>query len=444
MLLPPPANHLGTLSRVGYSFNAAVADILDNSIAANAKNVDIVFASIDGEPILYIADDGHGMSADELVANMVIGCKDPNEDRERGDLGRFGAGLKTASFSQAEVLTVCSWKNPNSVTAARWDTALIKAQNQWLLEVLEGNELENLIGFNEYGKTVSGTMVIWQELTSLDPDIRIEDLPQAIAKICEQLAGYLSLYFHRFLGRELSVKLNGRLLKPLDPFMRDINGYQEGPSHSLRAKASKISIQAHVLPRLDNLSNEQLDRYGGAKEIGQKQGLYIYRDKRLILAGGWYGLASHDELGKLTRIQVDVPATMDKDWQTDVKKSSLKIPPKVRQVLKNVIPSPKKKSIQVHKYKGRQEEHSDYWKVNVNELDDSEKVSYLINADNNALKVIYSELPNETRRKLAKYLVDLASEIPVNHIYATKAAKPNSIVIDNSEDELEKLLDQLS
>lgn len=440
---PPPKNHLGTLSRVGYSFNAAVADIVDNSIAANASVIDIVFITHIDKPIFYISDNGSGMGPSELTANMVIGCKDPDEEREIGDLGRFGAGLKTASFSQAKTLTVCSWQDGNAIAAVKWDTDLVKRENSWMLQVLDSDEIVTIPGVENRISQDSGTFVLWEGLTGLDESLGLQNLPHQIAKYCFELSEYLSLHFHRFIGKSLVIRVNGKKLIPLDPFMKDIKGYEEGPSHYLRAKNSKIVIQSHILPRMENLTHEQLDRHGGAKEIARKQGLYIYRDKRLILAGGWYGLATHDELGKLTRIQIDVPASLDFEWKTDVKKSTVKIPPKIKQILKRVIPSPKKRSIQVQKYKGRQEEESEFWSVLVNELDNRSTTSYVVNPDNKDLKDLYGELSKEGKRRLAKYLLELSATLPINHIYSTKAEQPNSILLANVDDELEKLLESL-
>ena len=128
---PPPSSHLATLARMGYSFNAAIADILDNSITAGASQIDIRLVSFGGLYRLTILDDGSGMTSVDLMRNMVIGCKDPGSEREVNDLGRFGAGLKTASFSKARILTVFSWAEKSKIAGARWDTDLVKKRNKW-------------------------------------------------------------------------------------------------------------------------------------------------------------------------------------------------------------------------------------------------------------------------------------------------------------------------
>ena len=118
---PEPRSHIKTLMRIGYDLNSAIADILDNSISARSKNIKIKCPSENELPYLSILDDGHGMSSRELLQNMKIGCKDPNEKREVGDLGRFGSGMKTASFSHARKLTVITKKKGKKIAAACWD-----------------------------------------------------------------------------------------------------------------------------------------------------------------------------------------------------------------------------------------------------------------------------------------------------------------------------------
>ena len=87
-----------SIRSIGYNFNSAIADIVDNSISANAKNVQINL--IPSIPAIAIIDDGDGMDDLELDNAMDLGSKNPNDERSAQDLGRFGLGLKSASFSQ--------------------------------------------------------------------------------------------------------------------------------------------------------------------------------------------------------------------------------------------------------------------------------------------------------------------------------------------------------
>ena len=142
--MPQPKSHIKTLTKIGYDLNSAISDIIDNSITASAREINIKCPPSD-DPYVLISDDGHGMDLQELLENMKIGCKDPDEERELHDLGRFGSGMKTASFSQARKMTVITKKKDSDIAAARWDIDLIEETNSWCLEKLDLKDIETSI-----------------------------------------------------------------------------------------------------------------------------------------------------------------------------------------------------------------------------------------------------------------------------------------------------------
>ena len=105
---------------MGYSLETAIADIIDNSIAAHSKLIETHWEWNDGEPVAWILDDGSGMGADRLVEAMRFGGIGPDAARPDEDLGRFGLGLKTASLSQCRQLTVAS-KTSAGLASFTWD-----------------------------------------------------------------------------------------------------------------------------------------------------------------------------------------------------------------------------------------------------------------------------------------------------------------------------------
>jgi len=157
---PNPKSHIKTLMRIGYTLNSAVADVIDNSITAGASSISIYAPPGLEDPVISILDDGCGMNLDELTQNMRIGCKDPSNKRNEGDLGRFGSGMKTASFSQARQLTVISRKRGQSLVAARWDIDKIEESNAWCLEVFEGDEVYALEGLSLDFPASNANMVV--------------------------------------------------------------------------------------------------------------------------------------------------------------------------------------------------------------------------------------------------------------------------------------------
>jgi len=441
---PEPKSHIKTLMRIGYNLNSAVSDIIDNSIAAGAVNIDIYSPPGLEDPIISILDDGCGMSLEELTQNMRIGCKDPDEDRQKGDLGRFGSGLKTASFSQARTLTVISKKQGHPLVAAQWDIDKIQQSNSWCLELFEADEINHIDGVSLDSSTENGTQVIWSKLTCIDKNNHMHSHVSDLATKLADLKAYIALHFHRFMsgGQKRIFRLNNTKIEPIDPFMTNTAGYQEGPYTKLRCKGGHIEIQTHVLPHFKNMDAVLLDRLGGAAGITQKQGLYIYRERRLIIAGGWLNMARNSQLGALARVQVDIPSSLDNDWSTDVKKASLQLPHSVQRELKKFLSDPVKRSKRVHKYRGTLDSANGFWKIC--EDDNTKIITYQIDTDNELLVSLLQKCGRGERKILIDYLKQLSANIPINHIYEKMSERPKDVNQDESNmDELEALLDHV-
>lgn len=428
---PDPSSHIKTLMRVGYTLPSAVSDILDNSIAAQARNIEVFSLPSQGETSLSIIDDGNGMSPDELIHNMRIGCKNPSDERLRGDLGRFGSGLKTASFSQARRLTVISKKKGYPACAAIWDIDRIEKQNEWCLEVLEEEEVRHHPLLRIDITNDQGTQVIWEKLSCLNKTSHSLEDEKVMAANLSELSEYISLHFHKFMegkGRTF-FSLNGRKLEGIDPFMTRSAGYQEGRSEKLRCKGGYIEIQTHVLPHFNKMDGKLLKRLGGVDGIVQNQGLYIYRENRLINAGGWLNLAKISQLGALARVEVNVPSSLDNEWATDVKKASLQLPPRIKQELRKFLSDPIKRSKKVYTYRGKQDKANKYWDIQENES--NKTITYQISVENDLLTEMIASLAIEQKYMLMKYLGRLAENLPLNHIYQKMSESPKDIYQDD-------------
>ena len=255
------------------------------------------------------------------------------------------------------------------------------------------------------------------------------------AALISDLQSYIELHFHRFIGPQLEITINGAQLQALDPFMRNSLGYLEGQTENVRSKNGKIVIKAHNLPRPSSLNPDFLLLHGGAKKITEGQGIYLYRNKRLISGGGWHGVAARAELNNLARIQIDINSSMDDEWQTDVKKSRLSIPAKVKQVLRKIAPVPIKRSRGVHRYAGKVEEASQLWKVRKNEREGSESVSYIADLSNQKIKSLLGELSHDQKTRLVAYLKELSAGLPVKHIYNAVGSNPSAV---QHEEDVEK------
>lgn len=124
---PDPCAMITSMRAIGYRIETAIADLIDNSITAGAKHIRIRFQWNQGAPWFSMLDDGQGMNEAELVTAMRPGSRDPLLERHKNDLGRFGFGLKTASFSQAKILKVFALRAGNSQIFGRsWDLDYVR------------------------------------------------------------------------------------------------------------------------------------------------------------------------------------------------------------------------------------------------------------------------------------------------------------------------------
>ena len=323
--LPPSAACLSASMRdLGYSLETAVADIVDNSISANATAIDIVCDLSGAKPSLTILDNGWGMSSSEVVEAMRHGTANPKQARSPKDLGRFGLGLKTASFSQCRTLTVASAKD-GSLSGAVWSLDRIDSLDDWMLSILDDEEIGDL-GFSERLKE-NGTVVMWTDLDRLFEDetgIRRDEIVNEKLDVVEK---HLSLVFHRFLAGEvkgrkkIAISLNGHPVAAFDPFCRKNSATQILPEEVVYVGETAVQMQPFILPHHSRLTASEYDFYQSRSDFISNQGAYIYRNGRLMAWGDWFRLIPKGEATKLARVQIDFPNSLDESWTIDIKKS---------------------------------------------------------------------------------------------------------------------------
>ena len=199
-VIPNAASLIEAMRAVGYSAEAAVADIVDNSLSHEATAIDVKY-DVSDSPFVAILDDGHGMSPDELTNAMRHGSGNPVDHRDATDLGRFGLGLKTASLSQCRKLTVVS-KKRDVISARRWDLDVVKDTGKWLVVVPSKPDLAELPLYGKLESQDSGTLVVWQELDRLTAGAK--DAHREMLTKMAPLFEHLALVFHRFTQKEES------------------------------------------------------------------------------------------------------------------------------------------------------------------------------------------------------------------------------------------------
>lgn len=332
--LPPNAEQMiNSMRSLGYSFQTALADVIDNSVSAGATRVEIITPACDVEDTyLAILDDGCGMNEEALIESMRHASKNPEEQRRDSDLGRFGLGMKTASLSQCRELIVIS-KTSEGINSAGWSIDTIKEHKDWALSVFEENEYKCFPCYEMLEKLEHGTLLIWREFDNLEA--KNGDVFQALTGKLEEARDHLGLVYHRLITDHddpVEFSVNGRPIDAKDPFLENRKGGADAyPAEQIFIDGfdTPIIVTGYTLPHQNKISNAQMDSLGlRGRSFGDDQGFYIYRGKRLIFWGGWLRLSRKAQASKLCRVCVDVPNSMDKIWDLDIKKS-VAIPPKI-------------------------------------------------------------------------------------------------------------------
>lgn len=397
----------------------AIADIIDNSITAGAIQVDIFHACEDSNPQLAIIDNGKGMTPDELVEAMRAGGRNgPIGVRSQGDMGRFGLGLKTASFSQCRRLTVVSRKN-GMVSAACWD--LDEISDTWSLILFDSNELSAIPMINEI-PLESGTMVLWEKMD------RVQSFSLSILRICdyfleriEAVRSHIGLVFHRFIekqhgGASLDIRINRRPVSALDPYFRDYTATQKLETEFITIRGCLVEVRAFIIPHSSKLraaDRVSLQTQGGAAGT---QGFYVYRNRRLLAWGDWFRLRrAKTEASGLARVMIDIPNALDDLWGLDIKKSSVSPPETVRHELRRIIERITDCSTRTYTSRGQRLAERRYalWQ----RINNNEGISYVLDRNHPLLTSFTQTLTEESCCQFNSILMLIEKTIPVEAIH---------------------------
>lgn len=430
-LRPSAARLLESMRDIGYSFESALADIVDNSISAGASRIEISNdLDAEREPYLAVLDDGRGMAPDELTAAMQHGSRSPRETRDAGDLGRFGLGMKTASFSQCRMLTVVS-RAGGQLAARCWDLDLVVEKDEWVLRLLNDEEISRLPLVDRIG--ASGTLVLWQRLDRLDA---LGDHPDHIYAALNQMFGsarhHLALTFHRFIAPapddppgKIAMSINGAEVEAVDPFAL-LTSPRSDPQELevIRLGGGNIIVQGFTLPHHKRLSVAQLQALELGSSLIETQGLYVYRAKRLISGGTWLGLARRAELTKLLRVRVDVPTELDHEWSVDVRKSRMRIPAVARRRLRPLVEKMTESARRPYTYRGTKQAAASglpLWQ----RIEDRGALRYEIRRDHPMIKAL--EHAAGAKANADAVLLAIESTLPLESLFADVASKPQAL-----------------
>jgi hypothetical protein len=418
--IPEASSMIETFRAIGYSLETAIADIIDNSISANAKNIYINRRWRGGKSVITIKDDGEGMNSDEIIQAMRPGAQNPLSDRSETDLGRFGLGLKTASFSQCRKLSVLSKRKDESPAFWSWDLDYVAESDKWELLQWIPEEFTS-----ELDSLPSGTLVVWSDLDRVLPPQTAETDDNSKRKFSDALdkvKNHIAMTFHRFIeDRAIKIFWGEHEIAAWNPFCPNESKTQEQPTEIINGG---VKMKGYVLPHRNNFSSEQAYKKAeGMHGYPAMQGFYVYRGKRLLLAGDWLGLFRKEEHYKLVRIQIDLPNKLDTEWQIDIKKSKAYPPAVCREQLESYAKSVRAVGSEVYRHRGKivkQRAGQNFQPLWLEKKKDS-KWSFVVNREHlmiQDLKSLAKEKPEQAIEKLLKFLEEA---IPTKTIYIKEA-----------------------
>jgi hypothetical protein len=309
IVLPPAPRSLDALGR-NHSLEAALAELVDNSIDAGAAHVLIRFVQSRGRLVeLLVVDDGHGMNDSEIDVAMTVGGE---RDYGSGEIGRFGFGLKAASFSQADTLMVISRRVDQRAVGRRWQ--LQRARRDFTCDIVDPRFAGVALDREwELPASSSGTLVRWDDVRGFPAIADASEVDRFLAKAIQRISTHLGLIYHRLLERneiqifidveDLEEGLGQRIeIDPLDPFAYPRSGVPGWP-HVLKLTNDQgdLGLVCHIWPGRSQLDEFRLD----GDRIG-RQGIYVYLNDRLIQRGGWNDLIHADKQLSLARAALEI------------------------------------------------------------------------------------------------------------------------------------------
>ena len=426
------------LRAIGYSFSTAVADIIDNSVSAFANEIKIFSDPLAEEPYFCVLDNGCGMNSKELDNAMLPGSNREYKEDGQLELGRFGLGLKSASLSQCREFTVAS-KKYGKIHAMSFDIDVIEVENKLLLKQLNEMEINSLPCIEMLKTYETGTLVIWNKFDKIDGSAN--NFEDSFREVVAESKRHVELVFHRFYD-SIRIYYNNKRIERRDPFLTNSIGRQQtGRSTPIHVDGSIIVVTPYTLPFANTLTSEEKALLGNPKSIFDEQGFYLYRNKRLISWGSWMRMGIRNELNKLARIQVDIPSSLDSVWMLDVKKSSAKIPDKIKDWIKIAVQDSIVRSKRTNKFPGVKEQSAEVkvW----NRIDEHEgKIKYLINRDNPSIVALHESLGEKEKSLLEILLSQIECYLPKYSIINDSNDSLN-IINSGSDADDERLIDEI-
>ena len=431
----------------GYSFKEAIADVVDNSIDAHASKIELYATPNEGDPEIYIIDNGLGMTNQDIKNALEFGQgkREEAEEKEHLPHGKYGFGLKTASLSQCAKITVISKKT--KLYAWQLDLEFCRKKNGIYINSLPETEIKKYKHLDKIED--SGTIVVWQNFDRFKEKHKVvKSIDTHFNEEVLEFANHLSLILHRFINGEEGIKkinllVNNRKIEAFDPFFANNKATQKKDPEVVGRGKESIKMVPYIIPDYTKIKLSEYNTYQNFNDFKKDQGLYVYRNKRLIKWGSWFGLHNKEEQSKLARIKIDFQSNdyNDKVWGITVEKTKVDLPPNIKKRLKELIAMLTQPSKNIIRGKGKEitpKKDEDYiWK----KYTKNHKISYEINKDNMYFKKILSKLEPEDKKIFNLLKIMIESDLPKDSIYRDVASHPHETITkyDNEQDVINEL-----
>lgn len=433
ILIPSAASILQSMRDIGYTLDTAVADIIDNSIAAAATKIDLIF-SITPSPRFLIIDNGQGMDSDELYQALRFATKSPIEIREEKDLGRFGLGLKTASFSQARKLTVVSCKE-GKMSAAQWDLDYVVQSDQWLLKIIDPSEL-SIDSMYLDQIAVHGTIVIWDDIDRIEFSENHTQAQNYLGYLLTKLREHLGLVFHKFIEgtaktEKIKICLNHHEIEAFNPFCLSNQFTQLIGTEKILVDDSEVLLQAYTLPHYSKMNSAEYELFKKRSDLLNGQGAYVYRNDRLMVWGDWFRLIPKTENSKYARVEINFDKQIDHQWTIDIKKSKASPPYAVLEALRRIIGKITTASVRMSTKRVSKSLTTNQSPWN---RFSGEEISYKLNTNFPLYQNFFNTLSSDQRIHFQSLVEIIQSSLPMQSIYSDMAVNPKQIAMFDQVD----------
>lgn len=428
---PNPKSTINSYRSFGYNLSTAIADIIDNSISAGADSIFLEYKWKGKDSYITILDNGCGMHKEELVQAMTPGSKDPDEERSEKDLGRFGMGLKTASFSQCKRLTCITKKESYAIIKRCWDIDFINQENEWQLLDYVSDELF----IDKIANQKSGTLILWEKLDRIvgGAESTNEKVKKAFYDEMVTVKKHLSLVFHKFIeSKSLKIFFQNDEIEANNPFLLHLD---PKPEMGQPEQFDNVEITYFILPHMSEIGKEEYEKTGGSLGWFEQQGFYVYRGSRLLVAGDWLGFQKKRDYSKLARIAVNFSNIADFNWKLDIKKSTATPPIEIRKELYRISKIAITKSAKIYNWRGQKDIDrigiSNYQPLWLDEKTREGIKKYKINRQHPIIKTL---LDTEKTKLFQKALKLLEENVPIELILSNQNEDPSLHELEKQTD----------